>query len=94
MLRHGTIRIPKSDRVNRTSLAEQIIEVLSGEAPDGAAGIQGRGGKPALFILQLDDPFFDRVSGDQFIDKDGLCLADPVGSVGRPMLAGALDRAG
>jgi hypothetical protein len=25
-------------RVNRTSLAEQIIEVLSGKAPDGAAG--------------------------------------------------------
>jgi hypothetical protein len=42
--RHGTIRIPESDRVNRTSLAEPIIEVLSGKAPDGAAGIERRGG--------------------------------------------------
>jgi hypothetical protein len=33
-----------------------------------------------------DDPLFDRVSADQFIDKDGLCLADPVGSVGRLVL--------
>ena len=41
--RHGTIRIPKSDRVNRTSLVEPIIEVLSGKAPDGAAGIERRG---------------------------------------------------
>jgi hypothetical protein len=42
--RHGTIRIAKSDHVNRTSLAEQIIEVLSGKAPDGAAGIERHGG--------------------------------------------------
>ena len=41
--RHGTIRIPKSDRVNRTSLVEPIIEVLSGKAPDSAAGIERRG---------------------------------------------------
>src|SRR5204862_5637382 len=76
----------KSDRVSRTSLAEQIIEVLSVKAPDGAAGIEGRGGKPALFILQFDDPLFDRARGDQFIDKDGLCLADAVGAVGRLVL--------
>jgi len=29
-------------------------------------------------------------AGDQFIDKDGLCLADPVGSVGRLVLPGCL----
>jgi hypothetical protein len=30
--------------IHRTSLAEPIIEVLSGKAPDGAAGIERRGG--------------------------------------------------
>src|SRR5258708_23277017 len=62
------------------------MEVLRGKVPEGAWGMEGRGGKPALFLLQFDDPLFDRARGDQFIDEDGLCLADAVGAVGRLVL--------
>ncbi len=63
---------------------EQFGEVVGGEAGGFAvarAAVDGVGER-LLFLLQGEDAVFDGVFGDEFVDEDGLFLADAVGAVG------------
>ena len=61
------------------------VEVFFGEIEfGGGGGIIGEDAvvEGAFFLLQGKDFLFDGAAGDEFVDEDGIFLADAVGAVG------------
>src|ERR1700730_1110280 len=68
---------------------EEALDVAGFEAGAGAArGFVNSGGKRFLALLQFEHALFHRPLRDEFVDEDGLVLADAVGAVGGLVLDG------
>ena len=70
---------------------EEVVEVFPGELEVllGAV-IEEPGDEFALAVLHGDDLLFDGAPGDEFVDEDGLVLADSMGAVGGLLLDGGI----
>jgi hypothetical protein len=63
---------------------EQSSHVGGGEGFEEAAfGGDELADEGAFAVLKKQNLFFDAVAGDEFVDEDGFCLADPMGAVKR-----------
>jgi len=61
----------------------------------GDVGVgEDAGGELAFLVLEFVDAFFDGFLAEEFVDEDGLVLADAVGAVGGLGLGGGEFAAG